>query len=403
MTRIKKLSNGVFSLKKIRQSGIRLLCTTALATMVGGCASLSSLNPFASKDAPRNPPAPLVGVPQSLAVRSLWSATVGPAGAYTFALAVSSDGIYVAARNGAIMRLDQASGRVAWRINAGRMLTAGVGSDGNTVVVAGSEGRIMAFDADGTPRWTAQASSEVLSAPAVGDGVVIVRSQDNRILGLDAQTGERKWAIQKSSPPLTLRAAPGILVKGPNAYIALAGGKLLSVVVATGVPRWEVAVGEARGATELERIIDTSGMPVSIDRDICAVSYQGRTMCFDAGNGTAVWAKDLSSEVGLGADDRFVFATDVTGAVSALSREAGASIWKNTQLRYRGLSTPVPLGQAVAVGDAQGYVHFLSRDDGAMLSRIATDGSEILAAAALSGARLIVQTRAGSVVALASQ
>lgn len=403
MTRIKKLSNGVFSLKKIRQSGIRLLCTTALATMVGGCASLSSLNPFASKDAPRNPPAPLVGVPQSLAVRSLWSATVGPSGAYTFTPAVSSDGIYVAARNGAIMRLDQASGRVAWQINAGRMLTAGVGSDGNTVVVAGSEGRIMAFNADGTPRWTAQASSEVLSAPAVGDGVVIVRSQDNRILGLDAQTGERKWAIQKSSPPLTLRAAPGILVKGPNAYIALAGGKLLSVVVATGVPRWEVAVGEARGATELERIIDTSGMPVSIDRDICAVSYQGRAMCFDAGNGTAVWAKDLSSEVGLGADDRFVFATDVTGAVSALSREAGASIWKNTQLRYRGLSTPVPLGQAVAVGDAQGYVHFLSRDDGAMLSRIATDGSEILAAAALSGARLIVQTRAGSVVVLASQ
>ena len=377
-----------------------------LVVLTAGCSSmpsLSSLNPFSSKAVPKNPPVALVELKPTLAARSVWSTPVGAAGVYAFSPAVAGDSIFAAAQDGTVMRLDAASGRPAWRINAGVKLTAGVGSDGTTVAVVGEKGAVMAFDASGALRWKGQMSSEVLSAPAVGHGLVIVRSQDNRIVGFDATTGERKWIVQRTAPPLTLRAAPGILLAEPNAYVALPGGKLLAIALATGAPRWEVSVGEARGATELERIVDTSGMPVLIGREVCAVSFQGRAMCFDAASGTVAWAKDLSSEVGLGADARFVFAADASGAVSALTREAGASVWKNAQLAYRRLSAPVSVGRALAVGDYQGYVHFLGREDGAMLARVATDGSQIMAAPVLSGANLIVQTHAGAVVALSAE
>ena len=378
----------------------------ALLALASGCSSLPSLhsmNPFAAKAAPRNPPVGLTEFKATLAARSVWSNPVGTAGIYTFTPAVVGDSVFAAAQDGTLTRLDAATGRVTWRINAGSTLTAGVGTDGSTVAVAGLKGAVMAFDASGKLRWTVQTSSEVLSAPAVGQGLVIVRSQDNRIVGLDAETGARKFIVQRTAPPLTLRAAPGILIAGPNAYVALPGGKLLSIALPNGAPRWEVAVGDPRGATELERIIDTSGLPVMIGREVCAVSFQGRAMCFDAVSGTVAWAKDLSSDVGLGADERFVFAADVAGSVSAVTREAGASVWKNTQLAYRRLSTPLSMGRAVAVGDYQGYVHFLGREDGAMLARVATDGSAIVAAPALAGANVIVQTRAGSLVALTAQ
>ena len=384
----------------IRAASIGVLALTA------GCSSmpsLSSLNPFSSKSVPKNPPVALIDIKPTLAVRSIWSTPVGAGGVHAFSPAVTSDGIFAAAQDGTVVRLDAASGRPLWRINAGIKLTAGVGSDGSTVAVAGDKGTVMVFDGSGNLRWKAQTSSEVLSAPAVGQGVVVVRSQDNRIVGFDATTGERKWIVQRTAPPLTLRAAPGILLAGPNAYVALPGGKLLAITLATGAPRWEVSVGEPRGATELERIVDTSGMPVLIGREVCAVSFQGRAMCFDAASATVAWAKDLSSEVGLGADERFLFAADTTGAVSALTREAGASVWKNTQLAYRRLTAPASVGRAVAVGDYQGYVHFLGREDGALLARIATDGSQITAAPLLSGNNLIVQTQAGAVAALSAE
>jgi outer membrane protein assembly factor BamB len=378
----------------------------AMVTLVTGCSSLpslSSLNPFTSKSKTRTPPAALVEIKPGLTVRTVWTAPVGASGAYTFTPAMSGDSIYAAARDGAISRVDAATGKPVWRINAGSTLTAGVGTDGNTVVVAGEKGKVMAFDASGTVRWTAQTSSEVLSAPAVGQGLVIVRSQDNRIVGFDAVTGARKWVVQRTAPALILRSAPGILLAAPNAYVALPGGKLLAITLATGAPRWEAAVGDARGTTELERVIDTSGMPVAVGDMVCAVSFQGRAMCFDGTSGTVRWSKDLSADVGLGADERFVFAADVTGGVNALTRESGASVWKNTQLGYRRLSAPVSIGRTVAVGDYQGFVHFLGREDGAMLGRVATDGSEIVAAPLLVGPNLVVQTRAGALVAVTAE
>ena len=385
---------------------IMRLAALALVTAVSGCSSLpslSSINPFASKSKTRTPPAALVQFKPTLAVRTAWSAPIGSSGAYSFSPAVSGENIYAAARDGVVSKVDAATGKTVWRINAGTTLTAGVGTDGNTVVVAGEKGTLMAFDAAGKVRWTAQTSSEVLSAPAVGLGLVIVRSQDNRIVGFDADTGARKWVVQRTAPPLILRAAPGILIAAPNAYVALPGGKLLAITLATGAPRWEASVGDARGTTELERVIDTAGMPVAVGGAVCAVSFQGRAVCFDAANGTVGWSKDLSSDVGLGADERFIFAADVTGSVIALTRESGASVWKNTQLGYRRLSAPVSIGRAVAVGDYQGYVHFFGREDGAILGRIATDGSEIVAAPVLSGSNLIVQTRAGALVAVTTE
>lgn len=374
----------------------------ASASMLVFLTACSSLNPFAG-NAPRNPPAALIDVKPTLAVRNVWSNAIGNAGAYVFTPALAGQSVFIAAADGTLAQLDAASGRQAWRINTGSRLTAGVGSDGKTIAVAGEKGALLAFDGDGKLRWKAQTSSEILSAPAVGQGLVIVRSVDNRIVAFDAETGSRRWFVQRSTPVLTLRSTPGILIDGSNAYVGLPGGKLLALALSNGGVRWEIAVGDPRGATELERVTDISGMPAIIGRDICAASYQGRVGCFDASNGAVRWTKDLSSDVGVGLDERFVFAADERGALSAFSRDAGQSVWRNDKLANRRLSGPASYGRAVAVGDFQGYIHFMSREDGTYLARVQTDGSPILAAPLVAGANLIFQTQSGTVAAFATE
>jgi outer membrane protein assembly factor BamB len=288
-----------------------------------------------------------------------------------------------------------------WRVKAGTDLTAGVGTDGELIAVGGRKGELLAFDMDGKQLWKAQLSSEILSAPAVGQGVVVARSIDNRIVGFDAKTGAKKWTVQRTAPSLTLRLAPGMVVHGTDVIIAQPGGKLLALIMATGAPRWEVEVGVARGATELERMTDIGGTPVIFDNDVCAVSYQGRVGCFELATGSARWTRDLSSEAGVAVDQRFVFVPDDKGALLAYNRDGGSSAWKNDKLSYRRLSTPVSYGRAVAVGDYQGYVHFLSREDGAFLARAATDGSAIASTPLVAGSNLIFQTQNGTVTAIA--
>jgi outer membrane protein assembly factor BamB len=376
------------------------LVGAGFVAMMAGCSQLQSLNPFSGKNK-GNAPAALVELKGSMAVRTAWKAEIGKSQDYVFTPAVVDNTVVVASGEGNIARFEAATGRQMWRVKADGGLTAGVGTDGKMLVVGGAKGAVLAYDMDGKQLWKAQASSEVLSSPVVGEGMVIVRSVDNRIIGLDAKTGEKKWTVQRVLPPLTLRIAPGMAVYGKEVLVAQPGGKLSNLVMATGAPKWEVTVGEARGVTELERVTDMGGAPVLFEKDVCAVTYQGRVGCFDVATGAQRWTKEMSSEVGVAADQRFLFTVDDKGAVNALARDTGASAWKNDKLAYRGLSTPVSYGRAVAVGDYQGIVHFLSREDGSFLARAATDGSQIKSAPQVAGSHLIFQTQNGTVTAIA--
>jgi outer membrane protein assembly factor BamB len=370
-----------------------------LPVLLAGC---SSLNPFAKKAPPRNPPAPLIQFNQTLSVRTLWSASTGSVRDTALQPAVAGKTIYAATADGKLSRFDAASGNQVWQVQTGSRLTAGVGTDGVTVAVGARDGNLLAYDDAGKLRWKVQLPSEILSAPAVGEGLVVVRSLDNRISAYEVGTGRQRWTLRRNAPPLTLRSAPGIVIGVDAVYVGLPGGRLLSMALTNGGPRWEAAVGEPRGATELERIADISGMPVLLGREICAVAYQGRVACMETGTGQVRWVRPFSSTVGLGIDERFVFGVDDKSVVNAWTRDTGNSVWRNTNLQNRDLSAPVSMGRAVAVGDREGFVHFLSREDGSLLARQSSDGSPITGMA-LVGDSLLVQTQAGRLMLLGTQ
>lgn len=374
--------------------------TTQKVIAVSLLALMSGCSLFSSKET-KNQPAPLVEFKATMSPHAAWKYALGSSGQAVFTPALVGNNLYVADAGGSLARLDATTGKELWRVKTGTDLTAGVGSNGDVTVVGGTKGVILAFDANGKPLWKAQASSEVLSSPVVGTDVVVVRSVDNQITAYEAATGAKRWSVARTTPALTLRNAPGMTISGPNVYVAQPGGKLLALALAGGLPRFEVVVGEPRGATELERVTDIAGAPVVYDKDVCAVSYQGRVACFDLATGVPRWAKPASSDVGVAVDQRFVFVADDQGGLAAYSRETGTNAWKTDKLAYRRLSTPVSYGRAVAVGDLQGYIHFLSREDGALIGRVATDGSPIQSVPVVAGANLIFQTQSGTVTAIA--
>jgi len=379
----------------------RTVIALGVLALASGCSTLNKLNPFAKED--KFAPAKLEELKAGVPARIVWKHSTGKAGANVFTPALADNSVFVADSDGNVERLEAASGKVQWRSKAGADLTAGVGvsPDGKLVAVGAEKGALIAFDGSGKQLWKVQASSEILSAPAVGTDVVVVRTVDNKVTAYDAADGKKRWFIQRVVPPLTLRNMPGLVIANSNVYAAQPAGRILAMALTNGVPRFEVPLSEPRGATELERVSDISGTPSVFEQDLCAVSYQGKVGCLDVNTGVTRWTKPASSDVGLGVDQRFVFVSDEKGAVQAFTRENGASVWKNDKLAYRRLSAPVSYGRFVAVGDLEGYVHFLSREDGTVLGRIATDGSAIKSAPLLSGPNVIFQTQNGTVAAIA--
>lgn len=370
------------------------------------CAALVLLLPALTAcfgSTPAGPkPAALPELQQAREPRVLWSATVGRAGDFVFQPAVAGDSVVAASREGTVASFDAASGRQGWRVMLEARLSGGVGADARTVVVASDEGEVFALEAaDGALRWRARVSSEVLAAPRVHANLVLVRSADSRVFAFGAEDGKRRWAYQRAPSPLMVRTPTGITPQADTLYAGFAGGKLVALALSNGAVRWEATVALPKGATELERVADVVGDPVAIGREVCAAAFQGRIACFDAQNGSQLWARDISSVTGASADARYAYVSDLRGAVHALDRSSGRSLWKQDGLAHRQLSLPVPLEAQVAVGDLQGYVHLLSRDTGAFLGRAATDGSAVRAAPLRLPGGFLVQTLSGGLFALA--
>ncbi len=376
-----------------------------LGVALAGCSGFS-LNPvdwFSSGDTgPKMAELPVLS--SAIQVRTLWQANIGAAGRAVFSPAVTAGSVYAAAQDGTVARLEAGSGRQVWRVNAGRQLSGGVGADSSLVVVGTAQGEVIALDAaDGKVRWRARASSEVLAPPALTGDVVVVRSADSRLFAFDARDGKRRWVYQRSTPPLTVRSPAGIAAARGLVFSGFSGGKLVAIVLANGALRWEATVSLPRGTTELERVTDVVGLPWLAEREVCAVAYQGRVACFDFTTGNLLWARPMSSTAGLDADPRYVFVSDEKGAVQAVDRTGGTSVWTQDKLSWRRLTAPLALGREIAVGDVAGYVHFLSRESGGFVGRTATDGGPIAAAPVRVDGGFLVQTVKGGLYAFSTQ
>ncbi|MBB2916564.1 outer membrane protein assembly factor BamB [Cupriavidus alkaliphilus] len=367
----------------------RALVAAACLATLGGCALFSKEN--------KHPPAELKPVSGTLAVRQAWKADVGKSGPYSMQPAAAGNNVYVSSNNGSVMALEGASGRVLWKAKTDVDLTSGPGSDGSVTAVAGEKGAVYAFDASGKQIWKKQVNGEVLSAPLVGNGLVVVRTTDTRVFGLDAETGERRWIYQRSQTPLNLRAAMGMVFAGDGIVMGFPGGKLGVLTPGNGVLRWESAISYPKGVSEIERLNDVTGLPMVSGRQVCATTFQGRVACLELASGQPQWGKDFSSPAGLAQDDNALYASDEQSVVHAFDRQNGSERWKNADLRNRRLGAPLALGRSVVMGDFEGYVHFLSREDGQVVARMKTDGSAITAAPVVAGQTLVIQTRDGDV------
>ena len=384
--------------------GGRACVVLAMAFAFSGCAQLATWIPpipvpsfdwlFSSKK-----PGPLPEISPTVTPKIAWQSSVGKAGP-GLAPAITSDAIYAASTGGTLVRVDPATGQPKWRVEVGKHLSAGVGADQTLVAVGTDKGDIFAYTPDGKPLWQSKVTSEIVSPPKVAEGIVVVWSGDGKIFGLSSADGKTKWVYQRTMPPLTVRNYAGGTINRGGVFFGTAGGKLLAFDLATGNVGWEANVATPKGATELERIADITSLPDVEDRQVCAIAFQGRIACFDITRRTLVWARDLSSLYGLAADDRYLFVTDDKGAIQALDKTTGASVWKQDKLAQRRPGGPQLLGDYVAVVDIEGYVHLLDRREGTLVGRIATDGAPATAQPGRAGGNAVWQSTNGTVLSV---
>jgi len=245
--------------------------------------------------------APITATPS---VVSGWqSANVGASVEFSSPVIAKNGDVYVGALNGRLYAF-AANGTVKWSYQTGGAIQATplIGKDG-TVYIGSSDGYMYAIQDLGTSgrrAWAYKTAGPVTSSPVIDKaGYLYFASSDtdNRVIGVDALSGTAKKTA--AGAPWVFTASGGIqggLALSADESAVVVGdvnGNVYSVNTSTGVSNWTYATGSVvYSAAPL--ITSIGGQPAVI-----VGTTEGKLHAVSLASGTSVWsdAVDLEGQI----------------------------------------------------------------------------------------------------------
>ena len=287
------------------------------------------------------------------------------------------DKIITAGRDGVVTVVDIQSGLQLQEIALDETLSSGVGGDENLWLLTTKDGELIAIDASSNEvKWQVNVPSEALSRPVMSVSSILLRTVDGQIISLDRSNGKTIWSYQQTKPALTLRGSGLLVLTRDRVYAGMANGRMVALSLSNGEVIWDVALSTPRGHSEIQRLVDVDGHAELFGYVLYVAGYQGRIAAIDVQKGQFLWARDFSSYTGVTVDGKVVYSSDERSHIWAMDRFSGATMWKQEKLQARNVTRPVLFGDYLVVGDADGYLHIMSKFDGHFVARVSMGGED---------------------------
>ncbi len=385
--------------KQMKNKTALRLISLACMTLLGACSIFGDSQTIAQ-------PTKLVEIASpSGTLTKVWQKEVGEAGLGLFMPAHTSGTLAAVSQQGQFKFLALQTGELQSETSLKTPLQTGVAYNGNLLFVGTEDARLLALDKTGRIVWSQSLTSILTEPPLLLGDKVIARGRDGRIAAYTAKEGKAIWNQIETTPPLSVRPKTSRLTQlASDAFVApRAGGALVIYQAQTGKPLLDVLVAVSKGSSEVERASDVISQSAFNGKQLCAVAYQGRVACFNPQSGQVLWNKAMSSSTGVTLSNTSLYTSTVEGDVFAFDAATGQLLWKNEDLKYRQVTTPVIMNQQLLVVDALGFAHVLSPNTGKIIARLNIGTVGALSQPLVFGSLAVLQAPSGEIMALKYQ
>jgi serine/threonine-protein kinase len=280
--------------------------------------------------------------------------------------------IVVGSEDETVYGFDAASGAVRWHASTDAPVQGSAAIAGTTAYVGSLDGNIYAFDTtNGRQIWKHPLPLEVVSTPAVSDGLVVVGADG--LYALDASTGEQRWHAPAGDVLSSPTVVNGTVVFGSS------DGKVYGVVLATGAPVWQVTTGGPVRSSPA--VVGGRAYIGSDDSSLYAIDLATRRVAWKQPLGAPVKSSPVVTDglVAVGTD---------AGRLAALRTTNGTIAWSLSTAR--GIhSSPRVLGRLLVVGADDGNVYAVRSSDGVLEGRYRT-GAPVVSSPLVVGTTVYV-------------
>ncbi|MCF3935730.1 PQQ-binding-like beta-propeller repeat protein [Acuticoccus sp. M5D2P5] len=440
---------------------MRVLFPILLAAAVGGCGSISSLNPFGSKDehlvgdresvfstnspmidpsearaasigpVRNNPDWPQPGGnasndPGHLAYNGggsrAWRASVGSSSSFGMSAlrgtprisarpVVAGDRVYVYAPNGTVTAFSASNGGRAWQVSlrpdgerdAGA--GGGVTVENGRVFAATGYGQVVALNAsNGDVIWTRDLDAPARGAPTAGAGKVFVVSQKNKVYAINQEDGTEAFTYAGIPEQAGLLAVSSPAVSGDTVVIPYTSGEVMAFSVSSGEPTWQSFVTRSMRTLAVSGLTDISGSPVIDGGTVYATGVSGRTIAVGLGNGNMQWERDIGSAHTPIVSGTTLFLIDLADRMVALNKSTGETLWmtelpKPQKKKDHAYAGPVLAGGSLYAISNDGRLAQLDPQSGKLMGD-RNIGSPAYTAPIVASGQMIIVSDAGEITAL---
>ena len=368
----------------IKSHAPRLAVLALLAAALGGCGTVSRLNPFDNEQGPQAraaegrrvsviafdqtlapaealknvafelpAPAPVADWPQpggtpeqalehvqaapQLAVA--WRRKVGQGSSrgsqVTASPIVAAGRVYAMDGQATVTAHDANTGALIWRVDlspAERRDREAYGgglafADGRVFVTSGFR-FVAALDAaTGAQAWRTALEAPMRGAPTVGGGRVFAVSADNEVFAFDAATGAETWSYQALVEPARFAIASSPALTSDTVIAPFASGELVALRAQNGNELWTDVLSRASRTNALSEIRDIAGRPVIYRGDVFAASHSGVFSATDLRTGRRRWSLPVAGLTTPWPAGDVVYMVSKSGELVCASRDSGQVYW----------------------------------------------------------------------------
>ncbi len=325
-------------------------------------------------------PTALEQVTPKLNLVKKWSSPVGKSQQSTAYLklkpVIIGQTIYTSDKSGLVEAINKADAKPQWSQQLDHAIVSGPAVMGNYIALATDASTVVLLNRkNGERLWEKKLSSEVLAKPAMTQDKLIAKTIDGNLYALNIANGEKIWVVNHGAPNLILKAGSSPVIVDDKVLAGYSDGKLDAVDLHTGRVLWQRSIAYAKGASDVERLVDIDADPIVKNNVAYLATYQGYIGALSLTNGQFIWNKEASVYKNIALSRNNVYITDSDDILWALDAKTGKVKWKQTALKSRGLTEPVIMGNRLVVGDKEGILHILTTQTGDFLARTQLTGS----------------------------
>ena len=207
---------------------------------------------------------------------------------------------------------------------------------GNRLFATSGTGQVVALDAaTGSVVWSANPAGPLRDAPTLAFNLVLVMTQDNRIIALNQNDGSIAW---QESGSVAQAGVFGVASPAAGQGTVVAGyssGELVAYRYENGRVVWADALARTSISTEVGSISDIDADPIIDSGRVYALGQGGRMAAYELVTGQRVWELNLSGISTPALAGEWLFTLTSDARLLAIARSTGKVRWITQLARYR--------------------------------------------------------------------